>query len=277
MPDRTQLPYLIKLLEDESPVVHASVLKELESFGDSLERELMLPELGIRPDDLTKIRESLRESGRRRLLEEWPEMRLIENEKERLEKAHKLLSRYIEGKTGGESLSLLLNQLGEEFRGSPLSLDARSLAVFLFKQMGLSGVESIDYTDPRNSSLTHVLKSKRGLPISLCSIFILIGYRLGLPIEGCNFPGHFMVTAIEEQHKVIIDCYHGGAILDESVLGSLSLGTQVTMADLIQLECSTDDIIMRILRNLVNAYNHSNDMGSADVMSVLLGKMEKPD
>lgn len=45
MLDRTQLPHLIKLLDDDSPWVREQVLDALAAFGDNLEEELVsLPE-----------------------------------------------------------------------------------------------------------------------------------------------------------------------------------------------------------------------------------------
>ncbi len=52
----------------------------------------------------------------------------------------------------------------------------------------LGGTETMDYGDPQNSNLVHVITRRAGLPISLACVYILVGQRMGLAIEGCNFP-----------------------------------------------------------------------------------------
>ena len=92
----------------------------------------------------------------------------------------------------------------------------RTLGDYLFEDLGFHGNES-RYDDPRNSFLNDVLVRRTGIPISLAAIYLDVGRRAGLSLEGVNFPGHFLVRALGAAHEpdLIIDVFHRGAILRE--------------------------------------------------------------
>ena len=62
----------------------------------------------------------------------------------------------------------------------------------MFDEHGFSG-NAADYYDPRNSFLNEVLDRKRGIPLTLALVYIEIGRRIGLPVQGVSFPAHFLV------------------------------------------------------------------------------------
>jgi regulator of sirC expression with transglutaminase-like and TPR domain len=90
---------------------------------------------------------------------------------------------------------------------------------FMFEEQKFGG-NSDDYYNPMNSYLPAVLKTKRGLPISLSMIYKLIGSRLGLRVHGIGLPGHFL-AAVEsgpvidggDQPAMLVDPFGGGRIL----------------------------------------------------------------
>ena len=62
----------------------------------------------------------------------------------------------------------------------------------LFDDLGFAG-NSDNYYDPRNSFLNDVMDRRVGIPITLSIVYIEIGRRLGLPLQGIAFPWHFLV------------------------------------------------------------------------------------
>ena len=62
-----------------------------------------------------------------------------------------------------------------------------------FAGQGFRGADD-NYYDVDNSVLDHVLRTRRGIPISLGVVLIGIARRLGLDALGVNFPRHFLVT-----------------------------------------------------------------------------------
>src|SRR4051794_36628958 len=65
----------------------------------------------------------------------------------------------------------------------------RVLADLLHREHGFAG-NSDAYYDPRNSYLNDVLDRRLGIPITLSVLYLDIGRRLGLPLEGVGMPGH---------------------------------------------------------------------------------------
>ena len=67
-----------------------------------------------------------------------------------------------------------------------------ALNEYLFGELRFVGNE-VHYEDPRNSFLNEVLDRRTGIPITLALLYMEVARRAGLPVEGVNFPGHFLL------------------------------------------------------------------------------------
>jgi hypothetical protein len=263
MPDPGQLPYLLRLLDDESPDVREAVMDQFASFGDSLEeylRNLALPE---HPRQRRLIQSLVREGRRRRLAAAWATLGGVGEDKPRLEAGQDLISRFLRPDPAGQPLGGALDALAAEFRSGSFEQDALALSEFLFKIKGLSGARDA-YYNPANSDLMHVITERQGLPISLACIYMLVAYRLGLVVEGCNLPGHFLALALYGGRKFVVDCFNGGIVLLDSDLARMSSSAPVKTTDLAALECDADVILARVLRNLTTAFRRMEDEQAAE-------------
>jgi regulator of sirC expression with transglutaminase-like and TPR domain len=74
------------------------------------------------------------------------------------------------------------------------------------------------YRDPRNSFLNEVLARRRGIPITLSVVYMEVARRMGLPLVGVSFPGHFLVRYPGPAAPVILDAFSGGAEISEAAL-----------------------------------------------------------
>ncbi|MBI2619444.1 MAG: hypothetical protein HYW57_05130 [Ignavibacteriales bacterium] len=274
MPNPRQLPHLLKLLDDDSPVVKESVVKELSEFGPSLNRELARQRITLSKDQQQLIASLLEEHNRAWLREIWPELMEIEEEKEKLETALGWIAEFQYGRAYPSKLTPLLDKLADDFESSVRKRDALTLAHFLFTKKQLKGVDT-DYQNPFNSNLVHVIEQRRGIPISLASIYILVGFRLDFDIEGINLPGHFLTRASAGKQNYIVDCYRGGRCLDVNDLITLNNGALLPLSDLLQLECDSIAIIARTLRNLQNAYEQEKNEETVALMKDLLVAVEE--
>jgi regulator of sirC expression with transglutaminase-like and TPR domain len=270
-----QLPYLIKLLDDDSPIVQESVLKELASFGPSLHRELSRMNIAISDDQQQKMHSLLEEYNRKWLLEQWPVVLEMKEEKEQLEVAMELIAEFQYGRGYPVKLATLLDGLTEEFRLTSKKQDALGLAHFLFRVKQLKGAES-DYYNPINSNLVYVIEEKRGIPISLACVYLLVAHRLHFDVEGINMPGHFLARAIKGKQSYVIDCFNGGRILAENEAVSWNNGPPVPITDLLKLECTPLVILTRALRNLANAYKQEQSEENSQLMTKLFQMMDEP-
>src|SRR5829696_6863359 len=105
-----------------------------------------------------------------------------------------------------------LDEMGEEARARAAGRGGsrvEALNRYLFEELGFVGNES-DYYDPRNSMLHQVLARRTGIPITLSVVYIEVGRRAGLRVEGLGLPGHFVVRASEgEGPGVLVDPFNG--------------------------------------------------------------------
>jgi regulator of sirC expression with transglutaminase-like and TPR domain len=131
----------------------------------------------------------------------------------------------------------------------------------LFEQEGFHG-NTEDYYDPRNSFLNDVLDRRIGIPISLCTVYMEVGRRAGLSVEGVGLPGHFVVRLSSSPAPVLVDPFHGGAVLtledcqrrlDRIYAGRLRLAPNMLAA------CGRKSILSRMLRNLKGIYVKAGD------------------
>jgi regulator of sirC expression with transglutaminase-like and TPR domain len=83
------------------------------------------------------------------------------------------------------------------------------LSTYVCSELGFRG-NTAHYSDPGNSYLNCVIDSRQGIPVTLCTIFILLGQRLGLPVFGVNMPAHFLAKYKDDRHEVYFDLFNGG-------------------------------------------------------------------
>ncbi len=142
-----------------------------------------------------------------------------------------------------------------------------ALNQFLFGELGFAPA-SDDYYDPRNSFLNEVLERRTGIPITLSVIYMELGRKVGLPLQGVSFPGHFLVKCAVPEGAVVLDPYSGGISLGlpdlQKRLREVQ-GGEVSRAIVAELlvSASNKEIIVRLLRNLKAIYLREHKLEKA--------------
>ena len=135
------------------------------------------------------------------------------------------------------------------------------LKLYFYKELGF-GPNQNNYYDPDNSYIHSLLKTRRGIPISLAILLMELGQRIDLPIKGVSFPNHFMVRLSLPQGEVIIDPLTGTSLSKQELQNMLDpyLDAQ-GYKDELQLPLgiflrtsSSREILSRYLRNLKAIY-----------------------
>ena len=139
---------------------------------------------------------------------------------------------------------------------------------FLFEDLGFRG-NTEEYYDPRNSYLNDVLDRKVGIPISLSVVYMAVGRRVGLPLEGVSFPGHFLVRLRMRAGVLVLDPFTGGAPQSEADLrerlqrvipAGATDNVPISELPLDQFieAASNRQILARVLRNLKAIYRETD-------------------
>lgn len=150
---------------------------------------------------------------------------------------------------------------------------------YLFEDQGFSGNRK-RYDDPRNSFLNEVLDRRTGIPITLALVYLEVARRAGVRIVGVNFPGHFLVrcpsrhSAAGFGEDLIVDPFHGGALLSESDCRRLlekHIGTDAAFDPALLAPATKPQILTRMLLNLKRIYVRMRSFPQAhDVTRLLL-------
>ena len=123
---------------------------------------------------------------------------------------------------------------------------------YLFQELGFRG-NTEQYYDARNSYLNEVLDRRTGIPITLSLVYIEVGRRAGLEVEGVGLPGHFVVRVQTPARGLLVDPFHGGTLLSEKDcqerLDRIFSG-KVKLEPKMLRPCGHKDMVERVLRNL---------------------------
>jgi regulator of sirC expression with transglutaminase-like and TPR domain len=136
---------------------------------------------------------------------------------------------------------------------------------YLFHEIGFSGNRG-DYYDPRNSFLNEVLERRTGIPLSLCIVYMEVGRRCGLRVDGVGFPGHFLCKVQLDEGELVVDPFHRGQLLGlEEIKKRLvaTVGDQVKFDPRILRAARPREILVRMLQNLRSVYTEKNDIPRA--------------
>jgi regulator of sirC expression with transglutaminase-like and TPR domain len=139
--------------------------------------------------------------------------------------------------------------------------DLRRLRDYLFNDLGFRG-NSGHYFDARNSFLNDVIDRRLGIPITLSVIFIEVGRRVGLELQGVGMPGHFIVKHLSEEGEVLFDPFNEGKELTADECRALIVemyGGELIFHPSFLRAVSKQQIIVRMLQNLKGIYARAND------------------
>jgi regulator of sirC expression with transglutaminase-like and TPR domain len=163
----------------------------------------------------------------------------------------------------------------QRHEGAPASVRIATLNAYLYEELGFSGNRD-HYDDPRNSFLNEVLDRRLGIPISLALVYLEIGRRAGLRLEGVNFPGHFLVRApagAGEMEDLIVDPFHAGALLSEVDCRHLlrqHVGEEAAFDHGLLATATRQHIVVRMLVNLKRLYVRMRSFPQARAIADLL-------
>lgn len=149
------------------------------------------------------------------------------------------------------------------------------LCRFIAHEQGFSGNE-LDYYNPLNSNIDHVLRSGIGIPISLAFVYIQAARSMGWLAHGVAFPSHFLVAVFDEapgglqggalpERYTLIDPFRGVTMSKNDCLLLLQsrYGASATLQDRFFYPADNAAYMSRMLTNLKQCYVRAEDHANA--------------
>ncbi|MDB5286530.1 MAG: hypothetical protein JWR05_1479 [Mucilaginibacter sp.] len=135
-----------------------------------------------------------------------------------------------------------------------------------------------NHRDPQNSYISQVLETKRGNQISLAIIYSIIAQKLDIPVYGVNLPQHFILAYLDESREsefeggilFYINAFNKGFIFGRRDVDMFLKQLELKFDKQFYEPCSNADIIKRVLRNLISAYEHLGSSEKVDELNELL-------
>jgi regulator of sirC expression with transglutaminase-like and TPR domain len=139
------------------------------------------------------------------------------------------------------------------------------------------GANTKNFHSPSNSMINIVLESKKGNPIALCAIYMLVAQKLKLPVYGVNLPNLFILTYKTDDSQFYINAFNKGLIFSRSDIDNYLQHLNINPAPIFYEPCSHIDIIKRVFRNLIVSYEKTADSDKVEEVKELLRSLSDRD
>lgn len=254
----SQIRAMIRLLSDEDERIVRTITGKLVDIG-SYAVPLLQEAEREEPEMVQRIAVILEEIRGGQLEQELQDLAMLPDHRIDLEAGVFLIARYAYPNLDVAYFTRQLDHMAAEVHGciGPRSSGeetVKALGRYLFAELGYSG-NTKNYYEADNSYINKVLDRRTGIPISLSTVYLLIGRRLGLPVCGIGMPGHFLVKFDSERYKIFIDCFNSGALLTEKNCIRFLTEAGYGFDDRYLQPSPIRAILIRTIKNLVAIYS----------------------
>lgn len=257
-----ELRALISLLADEQERVAKAAWDALLEAGEAavpyLEEAFNAPDVTLR----ARARSLLEERRLSVLEQRWRQYLMAPDELLDLEKGCLLLAAMSGAEVNEKQVRSFLDVIAGTVRAHMVgSGGLQALGEVLFDNMGFRGG---DFDNPDHHYLPAVLERRRGLPIALAAVYIIVGRRANLPVYGVAMPDHFLALYEHPDQPAYVDCYNGGQIYRHETLHNLLTRRGLAYPDQILAPCGNRFMLFRMLNNLERVYAEAENHRMAE-------------
>ena len=272
-PDSPALRAVAELLLDSNPRVYEPCAERLRGYG----RRALAVLRAIEECDDPEARVRVRRLVRRIELDIWQrehlgslKLRAVDLEEAWIELGS-VAGSELDGAGQKRRLDLYAALLAPRLRRRGPRALAEQFRDFFQGELGFDGNRDC-YDHPDNCFLHRVLARRRGMPAALCALYLLVARRVGVEIEPVALPGHFLLR-FPGTRPVYLDPFNSGRVLTRKAclrkLRELGYGYHASC-----LQRSRDeDVLMRILSNLVHTLGLLGRLDEADVLRRYRGEL----
>ncbi len=270
--DEKALRSLVTLLEEDDPASLALVRSRILGVGAAIMpyldelRPAATPELAVRLDSVAgELRfQDLRRDFVRLSLAKLPD----------LEDGAMLISRFgfadVDAAVYRDWLDRVAAAVAADMPADAgIGESVRRLSNHLFQGLGFAGNET-RYYDADNSYLSRVIDTRRGIPVTLTVLMLLLARRLRLPLYGVGTPGHFLAGFKEGGSALFVDCFRGGQLMTLPEVKRMLVRNGYDWRPELGKPVGSREILARMLRNLISIYQKNGTADRAERLSTLV-------
>lgn len=270
--DENALRSLVALLDDEDPRSLELVRRRLLDVGAAAIPYLEAARASSDPELAARFDEMAEELRFRDLARDF--LTLASERVPDLETGAFLLSRFVRPAADEAVYRRWLDRAAagaaEELReDATVSETASRLSTHLFQGMGFAGNEA-NYYDPDNSCLTRVIDTRRGIPVTLSVLYLLVAKRLKLPVYGVGTPGHFLLGYRDAGEPRFMDAFRQGKPLGAAEVRRMLVRNGYEFKPEYLKPCPPRDVLARMMRNLLSIYQKTGAVERAERLSRLV-------
>lgn len=274
-----RLSVLLRLLDDDSPPVRASVEAALSAFGGDVSELLGGLDAVLGEAELELLSLMLLPARRERLRREWVVpaggAAAVHDDWEQFEALLRTLSDYLhDGVTLRQPLADALDLLAEELEAIAGDQGAAGLNRVLFED-GRFNTNTDEEDEPENYDLARVLAGHPSNALGLGLIFLLVARRLDIDVEGINLPRSFLCRYQEEGHIVFTEPHvKGRRVLPEDLAHRIRrYPREVRM--IAARPASPGELLVRMVEELATSWSVRGETEDAELMEELLATLVK--
>ena len=275
-----ELKALVSLLDDDDQEVSSHVEEQIISMGTEiipfLEEQW---ENSFNPAVQRRI-EDLIHNLQFTLLKE----RLVtwsESEEQNLLEGMWLVATYLypdlELATLKQEIEQIYYEIWLEFRNELSPIDQiKILNGVMFSKLKFRA-NTKNFHSPSNSMLNVVLESKRGNPITLCTVYMLLANKLDMPVFGVNLPNMFILTYKTDDITFYINAFNRGIVFTREDIDHYLKNLNLTPNERFYEPCDNIEFVKRSFRNLVVSFEKLGDYQKMDEIKILLNSISDED
>lgn len=281
---------MLSLLDDPDPDIHQRVQQDLDLLGMAAVHPL--EELWIQTEDskerriLERVIHRLRWNDVQNNLSAW-----LQGDRTDLLSALCIIARYQYPNLDEQAIRHSIQTLRiEAWMGLNEQMTAleqvRHLNNIFFRVQKFRG-NTDEYLNPNNNFINKVLETKRGNPLMLGLVYMLVAQRLGLPIFGVNLPQHFVLAYLEQDtysgqsnKKAIaqdasrrplfyINAFNMGSVFGKKDVDQFLKMVQVEPNEQFYRACTHTEILLRLCANLESSYRDAEEFHKIPDVRVL--------
>jgi regulator of sirC expression with transglutaminase-like and TPR domain len=271
---------LVRLLDDEDPQISAAVEKEIIGGGDEIVRILEKEKANAEVHVKKRIENLVSRIYLDKLQKDYDSLLDFASHRDfSLERALYLIAKPLYPEVDFVLIESRLNELANELRMRIATIEnpyeiVHHVNDFFLNEMGFTG-NSKDYYNPDNSILHRVIETRRGIPISLGIIYLLVGRRLNLPVFGVGAPAHFLVKFVLEGKEIFVDVFNGGRVMSRKDAEEFISDMGFSFEPRFLKDSSDIEILARTCRNMARAFSAADEQPRANVLMELSIELER--